>query len=220
MDSEVIMTIWTDVFILGLVLTDFRLLATSRLAAVIQTTILQALALSAFMLTMADRPWPLLLIFLAIVTLTVKGAVLPWLLRRAMRETGVQREIEPIVGYSASVLIGMVLLGLSFIIFTPLKAAVSLESSFLLPGALFTTLTGLMMIISRKNALTQVAGYLVMENGVYAFGAALAVEEPLLVEMGVLLDVFVAVFVMGITVYKISREFDHIDTDRLSELKD
>jgi len=214
------MNMWTDIFILGLVLTDFYLLATSRLAAVIQTTVFQALALSAFMLTMADRPWPLLLVFLALVTLTVKGVVLPWLLRRAMREAGVQREIEPIVGYSASVLIGMVLLGLSFIIFTPLKASISHESAFLLPAALFTTLTGLMMIVSRKNALTQVAGYLVMENGVYAFGAALAVEEPLLVEMGVLLDVFVAVFVMGITVYQISREFDHIDTDRLSELKD
>jgi hydrogenase-4 component E len=220
MDFEVIMSTWTDIFILGIVLADFHLLATSRLAAVIQTTVLQAIALSAFMLTMADKPWPMLLIFLALVTLTVKGIVLPWLLTRAMREAGVQREIEPIVGYSASVLIGMALLGLSFIIFKPLKISLAAESSFLLPGALFTTLTGLMMIISRKNALTQVAGYLVMENGVYTFGAALAVEEPLLVEMGVLLDVFVAVFVMGITVYQISREFDHIDTDRLSELKD
>ena len=90
----------------------------------------------------------------------------------------------------------------------------------LLPGALFTILTGLLIIVSRRKALTQVVGYLAMENGVYAFGAALAVEEPLLVEMGVLLDVFVAVFVMGITIYQINREFDHIDTDRLSELKD
>jgi len=210
----------TDIFILSLVLTDFRLLATSRLGAVIQTTVLQAIALSAFMLAIADRPWPMLLIFLSLVTLTVKGVILPWLLKRAMREAGVQREIAPMIGYSASVLIGMVLLGISFLIFIPLKASVSMESAFLLPGALFTTLTGLMMIVSRKNALTQVAGYLVMENGVYAFGAALAVEEPLLVEMGVLLDVFVAVFVMGITIYQISREFDHIDTDRLSELRD
>jgi len=210
----------TDIFILSLVLTDFRLLATSRLAAVIQTTVLQAIALSAFMLAIADRPWPMLLISLSLITLTVKGVVLPWLLNRAMREADVRREIEPIVGYSASVLVGMVLLGLSFLIFMPLKTSASMESAFLLPGALFTTLTGLMMIVSRKNALTQVAGYLVMENGVYAFGAALAVEEPLLVEMGVLLDVFVAVFVMGITIYQISREFDHIDTDRLSELKD
>ncbi len=57
-------------------------------------------------------------------------------------------------------------------------------------------------------------------NGVYVFGASLTVEEPLLVELGILLDVFVAVFVMGIVIYHINREFDHIDTDRLSVLKD
>ena len=85
---------------------------------------------------------------------------------------------------------------------------------------MFTTLTGLLIIVSRRKALTQVVGYLAMENGIYAFGAALAVKEPLLLEMGVLLDVLVAVFVMGITIHHISREFDHIDTDRLSELKD
>ncbi|NLD36874.1 MAG: hydrogenase [Desulfatiglans sp.] len=213
------MTTWIDIFLLFLVLTDFRLLASSRLGAIIQTTVFQAVSLSACMLLMAVRPVSIYIIALSIVTFTVKGIILPWLLRRAMREADVQREVRPIIGYSASVLTGVVLLGLSFIIFMPVKETVS-GSAFLMPGALFTTLTGLMMIISRKNALTQVAGYLVMENGIYAFGVILAVEEPLLVEMGVLLDVFVAVFVMGITVYQISREFDHIDTDRLSELKD
>ncbi len=90
----------------------------------------------------------------------------------------------------------------------------------LVPVALFTMLIGLFLIVSRRKAVMQVLGYLAMENGIYAFGMALAVEEPLLVEMGVLLDVFVAVFVMGIAIYHISREFDHIDTDRLSALKD
>jgi hydrogenase-4 component E len=61
---------------------------------------------------------------------------------------------------------------------------------------------------------------LMMENGICAFGLAFAVEQPFLVEMGVLLDVFVAVFVMGIAIHHIGREFDHIDTDRLSALKD
>ena len=75
-------------------------------------------------------------------------------------------------------------------------------------------------IVSRRKAIMQTLGYLAMENGIYAFGLAFAVEEPLLVEMGVLLDVFVAVFVMGIAIHHISREFDHIDTDRLSALKD
>ncbi|PJB83091.1 MAG: hydrogenase, partial [Acidobacteria bacterium CG_4_9_14_3_um_filter_49_7] len=96
----------------------------------------------------------------------------------------------------------------------------NLTSHFLLPSALFSLMTGLLIIVSRRKALTQVIGYLTMENGVYLFGAALAIEEPLLVEMGVLLDVFVAVFIMGITIYQINSEFDHIDTDRLSELKD
>ncbi|MFZ5563176.1 MAG: NADH-quinone oxidoreductase subunit K [Thermodesulfobacteriota bacterium] len=214
------MAIWTDIFILALVLTNFRLLATSRLGAVIQATIFQAIALSAITLTLAGRPWPVLLISLSLTTFAVKGIFLPWLLSRAMKGAGVRREVEPLVGYSASVLIGIALLALSFLIAVPLKVSATLGSAFLLPGALFTILSGLMVIVSRKKALTQVAGYLVMENGVYAFGAALAVKEPLLVQMGVLLDVFVAVFVMGITVYQISKEFDHIDTNRLSELRD
>jgi hydrogenase-4 component E len=217
---EVTMTIWTEIFIFALVLTNYRLLAASRLVAMIDTMVLQALALSVIPLTLSARPWPAELLALTPLTLGVKGILLPWLLRRAMREAGVQREIEPFLGFSASVLIGILLLGLSFLITRPLQSTALFGSRFLLPAALFTTLVGLTIIVSRRKALTQVIGYLAMENGVYAFGAALAVQEPLLVEMGMLLDVLVAVFVMGITIHHISREFDHIDTDRLSELKD
>ena len=214
------MNIWTDIFILGLMLTNFRLMATNRLLAMIDTIALQALVLAVIPFSLAERPeLPRLLLFL-LITLSVKGMLLPWLLRRAMRMADVDREIEPFIGYTASILIGIVLLILSFLIVHPLKSTAAPDAVSLLPGALFTTLTGLMIIITRRKALAQVVGYLAMENGIYAFGAALAVEEPLLVEMGVLLDVFVAVFVMGITIYQINREFDHIDTDRLSELKD
>jgi hydrogenase-4 component E len=80
--------------------------------------------------------------------------------------------------------------------------------------------TGLFLIVSRRKALMQVLGYIVLENGIYAFGVALVVESPLLVELGVLLDVFVAVFVMGITMFHLSRAFDDIDTDQLAMLKD
>jgi hydrogenase-4 component E len=68
--------------------------------------------------------------------------------------------------------------------------------------------------------LNQVVGYLVLENGVYLFGLILAPEVPLLVELGILLDVFVAVFVMGIAIFHISREFDHLEMDQLTTLKD
>ena len=214
------MTLWTDFFVLVLVLTNFRLLASSRLTAMIETMVLQAAALTVIPLTLAGNPWTLRLLLFLLVTLLVKGVLLPRLLRRTMRAADVQREIEPFIGYNVSILIGIALLGLCFMILHPLRSAAAPASGSLLPGALFTTLTGLLIIVSRRKALTQVVGYLAMENGIYAFGAALAVKEPMLVEMGVLLDVFVAVFVMGITIYQINREFDHIDTDRLSELKD
>jgi hydrogenase-4 component E len=88
------------------------------------------------------------------------------------------------------------------------------------PVALFTSLVGLFVIISRRKALTQVLGYLVLENGIYTFGVGLVQNTPMLVELGVLLDVFVAVFVMGIAIFHINRQFDHIDTDRMVLLKD
>jgi hydrogenase-4 component E len=78
----------------------------------------------------------------------------------------------------------------------------------------------LFLIISRKRAVSQVLGFLVLENGVYTFGVGLAPHTSLLVEAGVLLDVFVAVFVMGITIFHINREFDHIETNRLNTLRD
>jgi len=76
------------------------------------------------------------------------------------------------------------------------------------------------VIVSRVKAVSQVLGYLMLEIGIAVFGTAALPEQPLLVELGVLLDAFVAVFVMGIMIFHISREFDHIDTDDLDELAD
>jgi hydrogenase-4 component E len=88
------------------------------------------------------------------------------------------------------------------------------------PAAFHAILIGLFLIVSRRKAVAQVLGYLALENGVFVFGVGLVRQATLLVEMGILLDVFVAVFVMGIAIFHISREFDHIDTDRLSLLKE
>ncbi|MBN1553568.1 MAG: hydrogenase [Phycisphaerae bacterium] len=214
------MELFSDILVILLLLTNLRLLSSSRLASCVQTVAIQAVLLGALVLTGATARLTLEVIGLAMSAVMVKGLLLPWLLRRAIREAQVQREIEPIIGYTPSVLIGTVLLALCFVISAPLRQATPAGATLLIPGAMFTILTGLFIIVSRRKALTQVLGYLAMENGVYTFGTALAVEEPLLVEMGVLLDVLVAVFIMGITIFHINREFDHIDTDQLSVLKD
>ena len=144
----------------------------------------------------------------------------PWLLARVLRDADVHREVEPIVGYTASLLIGTLTLALSLWLSPRLPLPTKPIASLLVPVALFTMLAGLFLIVSRRKALTQVLGYLVLENGIYAFGVGLVQGTPLLVELGVLLDVFVAVFVMGIAIFHINREFDHIDTDRLAVLRD
>ena len=88
-----------------------------------------------------------------------------------------------------------------------------------MPAALTTFFTGLFLIIARKNALSQCLGYIILENGIYAIGIVSVVEMSVLVELGILLDASVAVLVMGVAIFHINRQFDHIDTDQLDTLK-
>ncbi len=206
--------------IVVLILTNLRLLGTSRLIACIRVVSVQGVLLGLLPLLVGTGELTTRLWLLSLLTVLVKGMVFPWLLLRALRTANVHREMEPFVGYSTSLLVGLGLLAGSLWMGGRLPLPVPAPSSLVVPLALFTILTGLFAIVSRRKALTQVLGYLVMENGIYAFGLAFARQEPLLVELGVLLDVFMAVFVMGITIFHINREFDHMDADRLSALKD
>jgi hydrogenase-4 component E len=211
---------WLDTVLVLLILTNLHLLGSSRLAACIRTVAAQAVLLGILPLLAQWSDIDLRLGALMAVSTAIKAGVLPWLLRRAVREAGVQTEVEPIVGFTTSLLLGLGLLGAALHVASRLPPPGADGTKFLVPVALFTIMVGMLVIVGRKKAVMQALGYLAMENGIYAFGLAFAVEEPLLVEMGVLLDVFVAVFVMGIAMHHISREFDHIDTDRLSALKD
>jgi hydrogenase-4 component E len=209
-----------DILSILLILANLCLLGSSRLATCIRAVALQAVILGAAALIANRGELDARVIAIAVASTLIKAGALPWLLRRAIRESGAVREVEPFIGFTASLLWGVGLLGACLLIGARLSPHAAQGSGLLLTVALFTTATGLMIIVSRRKAVTQVLGYLAMENGIYAFGMAFAIQEPLLVEMGVLLDVFVAVFVMGIAIYNISREFDHIDTDRLTALKD
>jgi hydrogenase-4 component E len=157
---------------------------------------------------------------LALATAGLKGIAFPWLLFRALRNADVRREVEPFVGYRAALLLVTLALAASLWLGGRLPVPQAAISPLAVPVAFFTILVGLFVIVSRTKALTQVLGYLVLENGIYAFGVGAVEHTPMLVELGVLLDLFVAVFVMGITLFHINREFDHIDTDRLTALGD
>jgi hydrogenase-4 component E len=213
------MTVWIEGVLVILMLTSLWLLGSSRLLSCIAAVSVQGVLLGLLPLLVGiDAPlWRLLL--QAGVSIGLKGIAFPLLLLRAVRSVDARREVEPFVGYSESLLIGVALLAGS--LFTGLRLPLPGAAPLLLvPAALFTAVTGLFIIVARRSAIVQALGYLAMESGIAAFGLALAEQEPLLVEMGTLLDAFVAVFVMGITIFHINREFDHIDSDRLSSLRD
>lgn len=210
-----------NALLVGMVLVGFVLLGASRLGTGIRQVALQGALLSA--LTLAEHagwaaPWRVWV--LALGSLLVKAVVFPYLLRRALREVDVRREVEPFIGFTASVLVGVGVFAASLWIASRLPLPASVVSPLLVPVALFTLFVGLLLLVSRRKALTQVVGYLVVENGVYCFGLALPEDSPLSIEVGILLDVFAAVFIMGIMIYQIGREFDHIDADRLAELRE
>jgi hydrogenase-4 component E len=207
-------------FILVVVL-DFFLLASSRLGAAIRAVAMQGALLGAL---------PLLLhqeghstghaLLLAGGALVVKGWLIPWLMFRAIREASIRREMEPIIGFVPSMVLGGIGVALAFAFSSRMPLPGGGAHPFLVPTALSTVWAGLLLVVSRRKAVTQVLGFLVLENGVFVFGLLLSGFMPIMVEAGVLLDLFAAVFVMGIVMFHINREFSSLDTEKLSALKD
>ena len=213
------MSPWVNSVLAFFALTNLVLLGTSRLANGIRMVAVQGAALAVMPLLMQRHGFTPRVVALSVGSFVLKALVFPWLLRRALRIANVRREIEPYVGYNLSLGVGVAAMAVSFWVGSRLPLPDPSRSALIVPVSLFTVLVGLFLIIARRKALTQVAAYLVLENGIYAFGVALVGETPMLVELGVLLDAFVAVLAMGIAIYQISREFDSMDVDALQTLK-
>jgi hydrogenase-4 component E len=212
------MTAPLDALFVLLILTSFLLLGSSRLGACIRFVALQGVLAGLLPLAMAGGAVTLRAAATGAAVIGLKGFVFPFLLRRALRESDTSREVLPFVGYAASLIIGVLGILACFWIDGRLDLPMHSVSNMIVPVPLFMVMTGLFLIVARRTAVNQVIGYLVLENGIYAFGMAIVRDIPALIEMGVLMDVFVAVFVMGIAIYRINREFDHIDIDRLNTL--
>ncbi len=208
------------VFVLVVVI-DLFLLASSRLGASIRTVAIQGALLGLLPLLLFTEDHVLgHAMILALGALAVKGALIPWLMFRAIREASIRREMEPVVGFVPSMVLGAVGVALAFAFSSRLPLPNPEAHPFVVPTALSTVWAGLLLVVTRKKAVSQVLGFLVLENGVYVFGLLLSDVMPMMVEAGVLLDLFAAVFVMGIVMFHINREFSSLDTEKLSALKD
>ncbi len=194
-------------------------LGSSRLPSVIRAVALQGMVLGVIPLLMEGHfDW--MVASVAFGTIVVKGMVIPQLLRRAMRVANIEREMEPLIGYIPSLLLGAAgtiaaVAGARALPLLPEHAG-----TLLVPGALASVLTGFVLLVGRVKAIGQVCGYLILENGIYLFGLLLIKSTPLLVESGILLDLVVGVFVIGIIVDRIQRAFDSLDTRKLTVLRE
>lgn len=203
-----------------LMLISMLLLASSRIRFCIRLVAIQGFLVGIVPVIASGSLPETGVILTAVSAIAVKCVLLPILLSRSQITADVRREVDPFISYSASIIIGIICLVLCFWMGDKLPVMERNVSPVAVPCAIFTILIGLFLIVSRRIALTQVLGYLVFENGIYLFGGALLLENGFVIELGILLDVFVLVFVMGIAVFHISHEFNHISTDKLSSLSD
>ena len=207
------------VFVL-LLICDIRLLAGSRLRALIQTVALQGVLLATLPLLLdGDGLSAIHVQSLAAAVALIKGWVIPRSLQRALRATDAHREVEPWFGFNLSLLVSLVILAASVAIGHSIALPGTHAHPLLAPVAFTTLLSGLYLVMARRQALTQVVGYLVFENGIYAFGVVVLHSQPLLVEMGVLFDLVVGILVMGLVVFQLERRLGHSDAGRLDRLR-
>jgi hydrogenase-4 component E len=207
-----------DALLVVVVLAALFMLGTSRLTALVRATAVQGAAL--MLVPVLIRGIEFHALAIGIGSGLMKVFVIPHLLLAALRRAQVGAEVEPLIGFGKSLGIGGVVIAVAFGLGLRLEVPGEHLSPFLVPCAFATFLLGFMVIVSRTKALTQVAGFVVLENGVFIFGLILVREMPLLVEMGILLDVIIGVFIMGIMIHHISREFEHIDTHVMTALRD
>lgn len=209
----------TPTLLVIVLLLNFMALGTSRVRAVINASAAQGVVLG--VLTLFSHPnVDLEVVLIAAVAVLVKGVLIPAMLLKALRGAVIRREVEPLIGFVPSLLLCAVTTGVALVFSSTLPLAPQHAGSLLVPTSLATVLAGFLVLTTRRKAVTQVVGYLMLENGVYLMGLLLLEAMPLLIEVGVLLDLVVGIFVMAIIISHITREFSSQDTSRLSALRE
>ena len=208
-----------NALLVAVLLLNLFALGTSRIRALINAAGLQGVVLGALAVVVHERltPW---IALVAIATMVLKGLLIPQILFKALRDAQIKREVEPLIGFMPSMLLGALGTAASIALSARLPLPPHHAQTLIVPAAFSTIFTGFVLLTSRIKAITQAIGYLVLENGIYIFGLLLLNVVPFLVELGVLLDVFVGIFVISIIIHHINREFASLDTRRLAALKE
>ena len=203
-----------------LLLLSFAMLSQRRVVTLVTLFAMQGALLTAATLIVAVRTQHTHLFMSATLTLALKVVFLPWLLHRLIRRLGVYWDTEPLLNPSITMLMGLLVVVFSFGLAQPISALASTATRSVIGIAIAVILLAFLTMITRRKAMSQVVGFLSMENGLF-FGAMSATYGmPMVVELGVSLDVLVAMLVLGVFFFQIREQFDSLDLRNFEALKE
>ena len=203
----------------SLVLVSFLLIYQDRIFALLNVFALQALLLAMAVAWQAYIQGAHHLYASAAIALIFKAMIVPWALHRMVRRLGIHRDVETVVGVVPTMLAGMGLVALSILLMLQLtQAAENAIAREDLAFALSVILLGMLMMVTRRNAVTQVVGFMSLENGLI-LAAAGAQGMPLVVEISVAFSVLIAMIVIGVFLFRIRERFDSVDIEALDDFR-
>jgi hydrogenase-4 component E len=198
----------------------FAMLSQRRTVTLVNLLAIQGALLCAATLLLAWRTGQSHLYLSAALTLSLKVVFLPWLLHRLIRRLDVYWDSEPLINVSSTMLLGLLVVIFSFGLAQPISALASTATRNAIGIAVAVVLISFLAMITRRKAMSQVIGFLSMENGLF-FGAMSATYGmPMIIEFGVALDVLVAMLVLGVFFFQIREQFDSLDLHHLESLKE
>lgn len=156
----------------------------------------------------------------SLLTLALKVIVLPYILFALVRKLKIRREVESLMNVPATMLVGIALVIFSYHLTAPVTQLSTLVTRSTLAVALSTVMLGLLMMVTRRHAVTQIIGFLALENGLFFAATSATYGMPMVVELGVALDLLIAAFIFGIFFFHINTTFDSLDVEQMAKLKE
>ncbi len=156
----------------------------------------------------------------SLLTLSFKVILLPYILYVLIRKLDIRRESEVLVNIPRTMMIGIALVIFSYHLTAPVTQLSTMVTKSTLAVALATVMLGLLMMVTRRHAVTQIIGFLAMENGLFFAATSATYGMPMVVELGVALDLLIAAFIFGIFFFHINTTFDSLDVDQMAKLKE
>lgn len=199
--------------------TAFLLIVRRDLAGQVRLFAVQSLILAMLAAVVAAFTSSIELTSVAMALLILKGFIIPRVLNRAVRKIGLQPAALPYLGTPATLVVCGGLVVIAFAVMAPVAESNPLPTAEAVPIAFAGVLIGFFVMVNRRRALTQILGFLMLENSIFQLALLATYGVPFIVEVGVFLDVLVAVLIMEVFIYRIKENCDSIEVDRLERLK-